>query len=223
MGKNSMNHFWIYPGDEIGSVYMGDDGKKYPIKRIKMPWDDQNPRHNYVINNGEADAPFVSVHQHGGKHKLAWIYVPENMRWKGLGKTLLGIAFELAERTRKIIDSTSTMRKPSITSLIEKYGFKPEGDGVQVKIIGEEVFEGRRVPVVYRTGWKGQLDEVHDGRRFLIVSTDSRDEKREGRIITLATPYRLGNDDESQQLFYQSRMEDRSNFLISDLSPNFKL
>ncbi len=72
------------------------------------------------------------------------------MRGKSLGKTLLGIAFELAERTRSIIESTSVMRKPTIAAMLDRYGFSPEGDGVQVKIIGEEKHKGDIIPVVYR-------------------------------------------------------------------------
>ena len=41
------------------------------------------------------------------------------------------------------------MRKPTIAAMLDRYGFSPEGDGVQVKIVGEEKHKGDILPVIF--------------------------------------------------------------------------
>jgi hypothetical protein len=93
---------------------------------------------------------------------------------------------------------------------------------VQVKIIGEETHGGDVIPVVYPLSeWR--LETVSDDRKFLIVSREPRDAKRQGKIVTLSVPYRLEETPVGQQRFVNARMEDRGKFLIRDLNPDFKI
>ena len=57
-----MNQFGSYPRDEIGIVHIGGDiSRDFILQQMKMPGDKRNPRHNYILDTGESDVPFVSV------------------------------------------------------------------------------------------------------------------------------------------------------------------